>query len=122
MTERKNEFDFAAFRDAFERKDPDRRVPFYADDAEWIEYLHSSSARAPNRMIGEQQTANFLRGVCSVDSGISIADEVIAANRVAFSVDRNFPSGKHVFEHVIAQIKDVKITHQVDVEAWDEEE
>jgi hypothetical protein len=40
----------------------------------------------------------------------------------AFSVDRNFPDGKHVFEHVIAQVKDGKSTRQVDAEAWDEEE
>jgi hypothetical protein len=34
MTERKSEFDFAAFKDAFKRKDFDCWVPFYADDAE----------------------------------------------------------------------------------------
>jgi hypothetical protein len=45
---------------------------------------------------------------------------VIATNRVAFSVDGTFPDGKRVFEHVIAQIGDGKITRQVDVEAWDE--
>jgi hypothetical protein len=44
---------------------------------------------------------------------------VIAVDRVAFSVDCTFPHGKHVFEHVIAQIEDGKIVRQVDVEAWD---
>jgi hypothetical protein len=120
MTERKSEFDFAAFKDAFERKDFDPWLPFCADDAEWIEYRHISPPRAPNRMIGKQQIADFLRWVCSADFGISIDDEVIAANRVAFSVDCTFPDGKRIFEQVIAQINDGKIIRQVDVEAWDE--
>ncbi len=120
MTGQRGEFDFAAFKDAFERKDLDRWVPFYADEAEWIEYRHISPPRAPNRMISKQQIADFLAWVCSTDFGITIADEVIATNRVAFSVDCTFLDGKRVFEHVIAQIGDGKITRQVDVEAWDE--
>jgi ketosteroid isomerase-like protein len=120
VTGRTSEFDFAAFKNAFERKDFDRWVPFYADDAEWIEYRHISPPRAPNRMIGRQQIADFLARVCSTDFAITIADEVIAADRVAFSVDCTFPDEKRVFEHVIAQIEDGKITRQVDVEAWDE--
>ena len=120
MTGQRSEFDFAAFKNAFERKDFNRWVPFYADDAEWIEYRHISPPRAPNRMVGKQQIADFLKWVCNANFGISIADEVVAADRVAFSVDCTFPDGKRVFEHVIAQIEDGKITRQVDVEAWDE--
>lgn len=116
----KSAFDFAAFEEAFERKDFDSWVSFYADDAEWIEYRHTSPPRAPNRMIGKQQIADFLARVCAADLGLTVADEVIGANRIAFSVDCAFPDGKRVFEHVIARIEDGRITNQVDVEAWDE--
>jgi hypothetical protein len=44
---------------------------------------------------------------------------VVAADRVALSVDCVFPDGKRIFEHVIAHIEDGKIVRQVDVEAWD---
>jgi ketosteroid isomerase-like protein len=117
--QRKTGFDFAAFKEAFEGKDLDRWVPFYADDAEWTEYRHLSPPRAPNRMIGKQQIAEFLARVCGADFGVSVADEVVTADRVAFSVDCVFPDGNRTFEHVIAHIEDGKIVRQVDVEAWD---
>ena len=116
----KNEFDFAAFKDAFKSKDLDRLVPFYADGAEWIEYRHASPPRAPNRMVGQERIADFLARVCAADFDITIADEVIGAGRIALSVDCAFPDGKRVFEHVIARTEDGKIVRQVDVEAWDE--
>jgi ketosteroid isomerase-like protein len=120
MAERwKTGFDFAAFKEAFEGKDLDRWVPFYADDAEWTEYRHLSPPRAPNRMIGRQQIAEFLARVCGADFGVSVADEVVTADRVAFSVDCVFPDGNRIFEHVITHIEDGKIVRQVDVEAWD---
>jgi ketosteroid isomerase-like protein len=115
----KTGFDFAAFKEAFEGKDLDRWVPFYADDAEWTEYRHLSPPRAPNRMIGKQQIAEFLARVCGADFGVSVADEVVTADRVAFSVDCVFPDGNRIFEHVITHIEDGKMVRQVDVEAWD---
>jgi hypothetical protein len=90
-----------------------------ADDAEWIEYRHTSPARAPNRMIGKQQIADFLARVSEANFGITVADEVITKERISFSVDCAFPDGKHVFEHVIAKIEDGKFARQVDVEARD---
>ncbi len=75
MTEQKTEFNFGAFKDAFERKDLERWLPFYADEAEWIEYRHISPPRAANRMIGKQQIAAFLGRVCSANFDITIADE-----------------------------------------------
>jgi ketosteroid isomerase-like protein len=111
--------DFASFKEAFEGKDLDRWLSFYAEEAEWTEYRHISPPRALNRMTGKHQIADFLRQVCAADFEITIADEVITPDRVAFSVDCAFPDGKHVFEHVIARIEDGKIIRQVDVEAWD---
>jgi ketosteroid isomerase-like protein len=37
MAQESAEFDYAAYKDAFERKDSQRWAQFYADDAEWIE-------------------------------------------------------------------------------------
>jgi ketosteroid isomerase-like protein len=115
-----SEFAFAAFKRAFEDKDFDSWVAFYADDAEWIEYRHFSPPRSPDRMVGRQQIAEFLERICGANLGITIADEVIGPDRVAFSVDCTLPDGKHIFEHVIAHFENGKISRQVDVEASDE--
>jgi hypothetical protein len=71
-------------------------------------------------MIGKQQIAEFLARDYRADFDITVADEVVTANRVAFSVDCVFPDGKRIFEHVIAHLEDGKIVRQVDVEAWDQ--
>jgi ketosteroid isomerase-like protein len=112
-------FDFAAFKRAFEHKDFDSWVSFYADDAEWLECRHSSPPRSPNRMIGKRQIVVFLRGICDADLGITLGDEVIGEDRVAFNVDCALSDGRHIFEHVIAYVRDGQILRQVDVEAWD---
>lgn len=41
------------------------------------------------------------------------------ANGGNLSLSRTLPSGKRVFEHMIVQIADGKITRQVVVETWD---
>jgi hypothetical protein len=54
MTERwKSGFDFASFKEAFEGKDLDRWVPFYAD-APNGQNIGISPPRTPNRMIGKR--------------------------------------------------------------------
>jgi hypothetical protein len=51
---------------------------------------------------------------------MSLADEVIGTDRISFSVDCALPDGRHIFEHVIAHVKDGQGVRQVDVEAWDQ--
>ena len=119
MSEQKPEFDFSAFRDAFERKDAHRWVQFYADDAEWIEYKPSAPPRDPLRMIGRKRIAEFIAALKRSDIKISLSNEVLGRERAAFSVDVTLPDGKRVYEHTIIQIEEGKIARQVDVEAWD---
>jgi ketosteroid isomerase-like protein len=119
MTEPKAEFDFSAFKDAFERKDAQRWAEFYAEDAQWIEYKPSAPPRNPVRMIGRERIAAFLSSLEESDIEISLSNEVLGRERAAFSVDVMLPDGKRVFEHTIVHIEDGKIARQVDVEAWD---
>jgi hypothetical protein len=95
-------------------------VSFYSDDAEWVEYRHFSPPRFPNRMVGRQRISEFLHEICEADLGITLADEVIGEDRIAFSVDCAFPDGRHILEHVIANVEGGRIDRQVDVEAWDQ--
>lgn len=72
-------------------------------------------------MIGKQQIAEFLAGACDADLEITLDDEVIAAVRIAFSIDVALADGRRIFEHTIAHIEDGKVGRQVDVEAWDQD-
>jgi hypothetical protein len=83
VTERTPGFDFAAFKDAFERKDAERWAGFYAEDAEWIEYKPSAPSSDPVRMVGRERIAQLL---CSLEgSGIEsvLSDEVLGGERAA---------------------------------------
>ncbi len=119
MTEDRLGFDFAAFKDAFERKDAATWAGFYAEDAEWVEYKPSAPLRDPLRMVGRKRIAEFLASLERSDIDISLADEVLGRERAAFSVDVTLPDGRRVFEHTILHIEDGRIARQADVEAWD---
>ena len=119
MTEQMSEFDFAAFKDAFERKDAKRWALFYTDDAEWIEYKPSAPPSDPVRMAGRERIAEFLASLEGSGIEITISDEVLGRERAAFSVDVTLPDGGRVFEHTIVHFEDGKVARQVDVEAWD---
>ena len=119
ISDQKPGFDFAAFKDAFERKDAERWAEFYAEDAEWIEYKSSAPPRDPVRMVGRGRIAEFIASLEKSDIEITLADEILGSERAAFSVDVTLPDGKRVFEHTIVHIEDGRIVRQVDVEAWD---
>ena len=101
MSELKPEFDFSAFRDAFERKDTHRWVQFYANDVEWIEYKPSAPPRDPLRMVGRNRITEFIVALERRDIKISLSNEVLGRERATFSVDVTLPDGKRVYEHTI---------------------
>jgi ketosteroid isomerase-like protein len=109
VTEQRLEFDYSAFKDAFERKDAERWAQFYADDAEWIEYKPSAPPRDPVRMSGRERIAEFMASLAQTELEITLADEVLGDARVAFSVDITLPDGRRVFEHTIMHIEDGRI-------------
>lgn len=119
MSGQKPRFDFADFKEAFERRDAERWTEFYAEDAEWIEYKPSAPPRDPVRMIGRERIAEFLASLERSEIEITVSDEVLGEERAAFSVDVTLPDGRHVFEHTIVHFEDGRIARQVDVEAWD---
>jgi hypothetical protein len=69
-----------------------------------------------------RQTADrpFLHRICGADFGITMEDEVIGRDRIAFSVGCALPDGRHMLEHVIAHVEVGKFVRQIDVEAWDD--
>jgi hypothetical protein len=114
-----NEFDFAAFKQAFVTQDVARWAGFFEDNAEWIEYRHSNPPHSPRRMTGKAQIEAFLSQVKASNVCLAIEDEVVGPTRAAFRVWCTLPGGKRIIEHVILHLAGGRIARQVDVEAWD---
>jgi len=112
-------FDFAAFQRAFEAKDFDAWIGFYAEDAEWTEYRGHNPPRSPNVMRGRPAIARFLEQVCRAPITIRFEDEVVAGDGAAFRVWVTLADGRRIVEHVMLRTTEGKVTRQVDVEAWD---
>jgi ketosteroid isomerase-like protein len=113
------QFDFSAFKRAFVAQDISAWSEFFDENAEWIEYRHTHPPRAPHRMAGRKQIADFLSRVKASNVLLAIEDEVIGSSRAAFRVWCTLADGRRIVEHVIIEFSEGKITRQVDVEAWD---
>jgi uncharacterized protein len=112
-------FDFAAYKAAFEARDVERWIAFYAEDAEWLEYRPPSPPRAPNVMRGRAAIRAFLADVATSPITLTIHDEVVGRRRSAFAVTVAFEDGRRHLEHVIIDHPGGIIVRHVDVEAWD---
>ena len=113
------DFDFAGYRAAFQDMDVDRLLAFYAPDAVWVEYRGPNPPHAPSVMRGREAIEPFLRELAAGPMEIAVGNEVVAEHRIAFLVTVTLGDGRRILEHVIADLRDGQIVHQVDVEAWD---
>lgn len=112
-------FDFAAFRDAFEARDAERWLEFYAADAEWFEFRGHNPPRAPHVMRGRTAIAAHLRAIAAADLTIAISNEVPGTERAAFTATIELAGGRRIIENVILELDAGRIARQTDVEAWD---
>jgi ketosteroid isomerase-like protein len=112
-------FDFPAFKRAFEAKDVEAWMAFFAPDAEWGAYRPDAPPRSPITMGGRAAIRATLADVASTDLEQVICDEVLGEERVAFAFLVTLPDGRHSIEHVILHPTDGKIARQVDVEMRD---
>lgn len=112
-------FDFPAFKRAFEAKDADAWLAFFAPGAEWWEYRHDAPPRAPHMMIGLEAIRERLDYVAAADLALTISDAVVGEERAAIAFWVTLADGRRLIEHAILHLEDGKITRQIDVEAWD---
>jgi ketosteroid isomerase-like protein len=112
-------FDFPAFKHAFEARDVEAWVAFFAPDAEWREYGPDAPPRSPNITVGREAIRAKLTFIAGLDLELTISDEVIGEERIAFAFLVTYPDGDHILEHVILHLTEGRIARQVEVEAWD---
>jgi ketosteroid isomerase-like protein len=110
-------FDYAGLKRAFETPDIPALIEFYAEDAEWIEYKPGAPFSSPRRMVGKATIQKFVQGVADYGVKLTMSDEVIGDERIAFCMIFVAPDGETGIEHVICHHRDGKIIRQVDVEA-----
>ena len=122
MTEQKSTsaFDFEVLRQAIENLDANRLVSLYADDAEMLTVSRYTTPSSPKVLKGKEEIAEHLRDVCGRAMTHRVENEVIGENRVAFNEAYEYPDGTRVLAAMTLDVRNGKVVHQVNVEAWDE--
>jgi ketosteroid isomerase-like protein len=122
VTEQKSTsaFVFEALRQAIENLDANRLVSLYANDAEMLTVNRYTTPSSPKVLKGKEEIAEHLRDVCGRAMTHRVEHEVIGENRVAFNEACEYPDGTRVLAAMTLDVRNGKVVHQVNVEAWDE--
>jgi nuclear transport factor 2 (NTF2) superfamily protein len=122
VTEQKSTsaFDFEVLRQAIENLDANRLVSLYADDAEMLTVSRYTTPSSPKVLKGKEEIAEHLRDVCGRAMTHRVENEVIGENRVAFNEAYEYPDGTRVLAAMTLDVRNGKVVHQVNVEAWAE--
>ena len=122
MTEQRSTsaFDFEALRQAIENLDANRLVGLYANDAEMLTVNRYTTPSSPKVLKGKEEIAEHLRDVCGRAMTHRVENEVIGEDRVAFNEACEYPDGTRVLAAMTLDVRNGKVVHQVNVEAWDE--
>jgi hypothetical protein len=120
MTEQKTGLDFEALRRGIEGSDAEALIGLYADDAEMITINKNSTPSSPQVLNGKDEISGFLRDVCGREMSHRVENEVVGKSRIAFNEACEYPGGLKVLAATTLEVRDGKISRQVNVEAWDE--
>lgn len=120
MTEQKTGLDFEAMRQAIEGLDAELLTSLYADDAEMRIVNRYSTPSSPRVLSGKEEITEHLRDVCGRAMTHRIENEVVGEDRVAFNEACEYEDGTKVLAAMTLEVRDGKISRQVQVEAWDE--
>lgn len=110
-------FDFPAFRAAYEARDAAAWIGFYAEDAEWIEYVPDLTA-CNRRTIGRAAIAELLAAAAWPEL-LALEEPEIDMDRIRFRVRLGHATGRRIVDLVMLVTEAGRIVRQVDVEAWD---
>ena len=120
MTEQKTGFDFEAMRRGIEGLDAEALVGIYADDAELLIVNKNATPSSPRVLRGKGEISAYLRDVCGREMTHRVENEVVGDERITFFEACEYPDGTRVLGAQSLELRDGKISRQVNVEAWDE--
>jgi ketosteroid isomerase-like protein len=104
---------------AFEGRDPETFIDLYADDAELQIVDCNTPPSSPMVLRGKEEIAGYWRDVFGRQMTHQMQQEVVGENRMAFNVACEYPDGTKVLATMRFDLREGKITRQVDVQAWD---
>jgi hypothetical protein len=109
--------DVEGLRRAYEQRDIDLMLGFYADDAELRIVNRPHPPTNPYELRGKEQIAEFQGRIFARDMKHRLEREVVGENRVACE----YPSGERLLDATVLELDDSgKIVRHLEVQAWDE--
>jgi ketosteroid isomerase-like protein len=111
---------YQALKSAMESRDADAVLALYDDDAVLVRYNKATPPAAPLQVTGKEQLATGFRDVFSRDLTHSLGNEVVSDDRISFTVECEYGTGERVMVSSVCDLRDGKVVHQIDVEAYDE--
>jgi ketosteroid isomerase-like protein len=111
--------DFERFGRAFAERDPEALISLYADDAELQIVDCNTPPSSPMILRGKEEIAGYWRDVFSRQMTHQMQQEVVGEDRMAFNMACEYPDGTKVLATMMFDLREGKITRQVDVQVWD---
>ena len=108
--------DFAALREAIERRDPDALLSFYADHAA-LRIEHASLPHSPAfELKGRAQIERYLRAVCEQQMTCAVVGgPVFREGNLSFVEACEYPDGTRISVRTTLELVGGRISHQLDV-------
>ncbi len=107
-------------RRAFAERDPEAWIDLYADDAELQVVTCNTPPSSPHILRGKEEIGAYWRDVLSRQMTHGLQDEVVGEDRMACNLACEYPDGTKVLATMMFDLREGKITRQVDVLVWDE--
>lgn len=105
---------------AFEGRDPEGFIDIYADAAELQVVDCNTPPSSPMILRGKEEIAAYWRDVFSRRMTHSLQHKVVGEDGVAFNLACEYPDGSKVLATMMFDLREGKITRQVDIQVWDE--
>jgi hypothetical protein len=102
-----------------EQRDVPTMLSLYDDDAELDIVDRNHTPSHPLRLKGKKELEQYFNDVLNRPLTHHIEDEVMAGDHLAYTDTCEYPDGSKVFTSAMATLKDSKIVHEVDSQAWD---
>ena len=106
---------FEALREAIERRDPDRLLAFYADDAELRVVNAGVVDGLAFELHGSAHIERYLRVVFANDAPRRLEVEVRGEERIVFAEECAYPDGITVLVRTTLELAEGRISRQLDV-------
>lgn len=113
-------FDIEALRRAWEAKDVEAILAFYADDVRVEIVDKTTPPQSPRVLTGREAYAELLRDVAGRDLTTRVVHTVAGDGGAAVSFRCRYGDGTEVVSNQVLELRDGLVVRQLEVEAWDE--